>query len=74
MTEKVGYCDINAAITLHEFAYVNGNLQVPPFRITRPELKELLAYTIKNKEIPADQHYDDIRCWRGVELEIVTKG
>lgn len=66
--------DIFERIAEHEFVYEALDKFVPPFRITRPELKVIYHHCKKLGLMPVDQHYDDIRYWMGVQLEVVTIG
>jgi hypothetical protein len=80
--------DILGKILLHKEVYDNHRLEVPPYRITREELKDVycdliplftprsdleIAVGFHPKPYPA-HHYDDIQCIYGVEIEIVTIG
>lgn len=61
-------------IFLHRKAYESIDAEIPPFRVTRPELKEWFdrnrnsIIKMPNGDKP---HYDEMRYYAGVELEIV---
>lgn len=62
-------------ILLHRDAYEAINVEVPPYRATRKELKEwfersrIYVIPMPNGDKP---HYDDIENYLGVEIEVVN--
>lgn len=59
----------------HISVYENMGLPIPPYRATRQELKNAWPF-IKPLilELKDNTHYDDIKFYMGVEIEVVTIG
>ena len=67
--------DILQLINDHANAYNSIGREIPPYRITRTELKSAWPI-LKPLLIPSnkDVHYDDLCYFMGVKIEIVTLG
>lgn len=66
--------DVIRSIRYHLEAYENLGIIVPPFRITRRELKEMWNFHKKKGFVSLDSFYDEMISYMGVYIEVVTVG